>query len=403
MRRTPSSDFKHLAWLTAFAGGLVACGGEPNEPADLIDTQSAALTVNAPAWAMLHADQPANIATYVPNANDQNNSVKMAGTVTRQSTGSYLVHFPNLDKTQGGGNVHVVGAGLDDRRCNLEFWGTNATSGLVEVAVSCFTPAGVPADAEFNVMYQRRNDGDSLGTYVGGYLWSRNPQTSGTADSDYSWNSKGGTNEVNRVAKGRYDVIFPQLAITPTKPAGIRGAVMVTRNEGNGHCKVESWGNSGQDTKVKVRCFSATGAAEDAMFTVAFGNLAPLGTPSVGYALADQRTAGDYRPTAPDRLIQQRGTIDTANSNLIDARRRTDIGKRYWIRFPNSLPTQRFDPFLTAVGTDATYCKAVSWFGAHGTVNLLDAAIYTNCYTMAGVSTDSKYDILYAGSNPPGN
>ena len=95
------------------------------------------------------AERVASTVDYTPNESYwRNNS---GGTVTaRQLTvGQYRVVFAGLGKAAGAKETVLITPGPgDDRICTTTSWGNTGVNDLA-VMVSCFTPAGAPASAQF--------------------------------------------------------------------------------------------------------------------------------------------------------------------------------------------------------------------------------------------------------------
>jgi hypothetical protein len=211
----------------------------------------------------VYADQP-SAPSYTPRLDYQWNSAGGAISITRSSPGVYLVNFPG--QTQPGGTVEVTAYGADDHFCKVQGWVARTFS--QQVAVTCFTAAGSPADSYFTAIY---TTGSPNGVPSFGYAWADQPTNpSYTASStrsrvvvqnlgDY------GPVSVTRYSPGVYAVLFQGLQVTQSHPSHVKitgyGSTADT-------CKVTGWNSFA--ASVGVACFGPTGAPVDTSFTVTY-------------------------------------------------------------------------------------------------------------------------------------
>jgi hypothetical protein len=95
---------------------------------------------------------------------------------------------------------------------------------------------------------------------IDGYVWASQPANpSYLATTGYEHNSSGGGIRVTRSATGVYQARFYGMA-------GAGGVAHVGAYGNNDICTVSSWGQSGADEVVNVRCFTPAGAAADSRF-----------------------------------------------------------------------------------------------------------------------------------------
>jgi hypothetical protein len=125
-----------------------------------------------------------------------------------------------------------------------------------------------------------------------GYVWASQPSTpSYTAATGYAYNSTGGPVQITRSGTGAYTVVF--------RGAAAPGAVAHANAYGSGDsgtCALASITASGADEVLKVRCWSATGAAADQLFVADMTNRRTPGA-ELAYLIADQPlAAGAYTP-----------------------------------------------------------------------------------------------------------
>ncbi len=83
-------------------------------------------------------------ADCVPPAAYNFTSETTSPTITRQSTGDYLVNLP--DVTIGNGSVQVTAYGNSANYCKVRFFNSS------NVRVLCFTPAGAATDSAFTLL-----------------------------------------------------------------------------------------------------------------------------------------------------------------------------------------------------------------------------------------------------------
>jgi hypothetical protein len=205
-------------------------------------------------------------ASYTPSSTYQFNSTGASNTITHSSTGIYQVKLPGLGGP--GGTVKVTAYGWGNEYCKVTSWTYTGADEYVNVA--CQTPAGTLVDSYFTATFHEAIG--LLGTLTDasperGYVWANDAfAASYTPSSSYSYNSDGLTNTITRSSTGVYQVTLPGLATS-------RGHVEVTAygpSAASTRCKVASWGSSGSDEFVNVRCFDATGAAADSRYALTF-------------------------------------------------------------------------------------------------------------------------------------
>ena len=99
-----------------------------------------------------------------------------------------------------------------------------------------------------------------------GYVWANNPAAASyTPSVAYSHNSAGSPISITRAGVGSYRVSFADLG----GGRSFGGNVQVSGyGSGSDMCKVASWGASGSNFDVNVRCFNAGGAPTNASYTV---------------------------------------------------------------------------------------------------------------------------------------
>ncbi|GAA4587598.1 hypothetical protein GCM10023107_06510 [Actinoplanes octamycinicus] len=221
------------------------------------------------------ADRPAE-DRYRPGR--QCNSAGGENAVERTGTGVYLVSFEDLGAE--GGVAEVTPYSADDRICTLPDWQPDGDDELVRVA--CFDRAGRAADSGFAARFWHPRDDERTAAY----LRFGDPGL----DDEYSYNSAGGTNSVDREDIGSYLVSFGQ------QPSG--GAVTVTAvGSAAAVCDVGPPGLpgplDGSELAVRVHCRDSAGQAVDSQFAVVSG----VRHGAAGYLRADHPAEPEYTPT----------------------------------------------------------------------------------------------------------
>ena len=208
------------------------------------------------------ADQPSS-ASYTPSLSYQYNAKGLTNTISKGATGNYLVRLPGLGVT--GGNVKVTAYGATSHLCKVGNWYVSGSDQYVRVL--CFTTAGAPVDTYFTMTFARSLGVTGLAGTPTGYVWADQPSSASyTPNTTYQYNSAGTSlnNTITKSATGVYQVRMPKLG-------GAEGTVHVSAyGPGTAECKVASWGSSGADRLVNVRCFTTSGVPVDATFTATY-------------------------------------------------------------------------------------------------------------------------------------
>jgi hypothetical protein len=193
-----------------------------------------------------------------PNLLYQSTSAGTTITRNRTSTGRYTVTIPGMGVT--GGNVQLTSvASLGT--CRAVSWSGTVLDETVTVA--CNKPAGTPVDAQFDLLFLHRLGPEGWGGGPSAYLLANKPNaTSYTPTATHRFNTKGKAMSILRGGTGNYTVILSGM------PAG--GAALVTAfGSGTAHCQLSSLGTV-TPMKAIVRCFTPTGAATNAKFSLAY-------------------------------------------------------------------------------------------------------------------------------------
>jgi hypothetical protein len=349
-------------WGGSFLANVdcVNAAGSPVDSDFVIDIIPAAVSPTGVAFSW--ADDP-TAASYTPSSTYTYNPTGSATTITRSSTGQYLVTFADLNIVPVfGGNIRATSY-VSTARCKVESWGPGSGSTL-QVAVGCFNTAGNPADAEYEVLVF-----PPMG-YA--YAWIYDG-TAASVSSVYSVNPGGGTVTASHNATGNYTVNFPHSGIG-TGWAALAVAYGGTAN----YCKVESWGGG----VVNVLCFTAAGVAADSQFTVQA--IAGTNQNNIAFAWANQDTSASYTPSA----------FYTYNPSGSVGITRSAAGS-YSVVF-NGLNGGGGTVQISAYGSDSTHCFTDGWSGSNFTISVV-------CANPSATRVDSDFVIAVvpAGTNPP--
>ena len=376
------------ALASGLAGAMLALTGCIAEP-DMDDTlgewelglsgdfQAASVST---AWAYAWTQQATGTfiasSSWSRNSSGDNFGQGVNNTVTQLGTGQYRVTFPGIG-TSTGGHVQVTAYGLGSERCKVRSWGNSG--GDVHANVNCFTPAGAAVDTQFSIAYLRKS---GTGSTQEAYVWADAPTTASyTPNATYQFNSSGVQNTITREGTGLYTVTLPgQTAVGGTVEVTAYGA-------DSDHCKVESWGQSGDDTVVNVRCFDAASTRSDSRFTLNFVNgTQPNGALSYSYAWASSATSASYTPS----LSYQEGFIagDVGDVATDITAGRTSTG-RYFVDLPGMSSTGS-NVQITAHGSGSSYCKVSGWQGDEANTRASVA-----CFNATGTLADTRFVIVY--------
>jgi hypothetical protein len=248
-----SETCKVLNWgpLLADMNVNVRCFDAAGNPVDAMFTASFTRPVSSASFAYVWAyTGSGTLGGYY-----QFNSTGAANSITNPATGSYLVSLPGLGGP--GGAVEVTAYGGGNASCKVGYWTYSGTTENVNVL--CQTPAGAPVNSAFTMTFNRGIGLLGASTGLGwkvGYAWA--------GLGSYSYNSSGGLNSISTSGTGVYQLTLPGLATS-------RGHVEVQAyGGGTARCKVSSWGTSGANEVINIRCFDATGLPVNTPYEVEF-------------------------------------------------------------------------------------------------------------------------------------
>lgn len=228
------------------------------------------------------ANSPAS-AFYGPDPDYAHNPTSNPVYASRLGTGHYEMEWSSLDAAPlDVSHVQVSAYGNTPALCQVDGWDANSAT------VRCFDSSGGPADALYNVYYQKVLKTDWAPDYAFATAWDvSNPSYEMTNAID-AWNPNGGRILVTRRSAGRYRVEFEGFE---TIPGGGNVQVSAVSTSGS-YCNPDRWSTR----FVDVECFDRFGAFADAAFNV-FWLKAQPGDGTVGYAWAEYPFAGSYSPT----------------------------------------------------------------------------------------------------------
>jgi hypothetical protein len=255
--------------------------------------------------------------------------------------------------------------------------------GLVVVAPAASADAGPvdrsDPDSAANLAAAVGDDAvapQAAGTPVAGYVWAHDPTAASyTAVADWSHNSAGGTNTITRTGVGSYTVVFGGIG-------SFTGGVAHVTPYGStlGRCSVQSWGLSGVDEAVNIRCFDVFGLANDRRFLASY-TLTTAGAfvGDVAYAWADDASNPSYTPNLSYQFDSAGGKIKIT---------RPATGK-YTVRIPN-LGEANGTVKVSAYGATSNVCRVLSW-----APKVTAQQVKVSCHNAVGVLVDSQFTISY--------
>lgn len=295
-------------------------------------------------------------------------------TISNPGTGRYEVVFNGLASVPAQPTVQVT---TYDALTNCDVVLMQATSTTMTVDVDCWSFAGVPQNARFDLLV-----GQALASPPGVVdyaLVERN------GHHLFSFNSSHKRNTVTHLGTGRYEVTMGGKA---TK--GVTGTVKVTDVGIGANCTIAGWHGSPAGERVFVDCFKARGAVADQMFFVAYarrGNLTGWMGATTADAFANRPTAASYRPSVQDN--------NTRGAHVQVSRQSTG---QYTVTFagsagPNGVTGGHVQ--VTAVSTRDHHCFVVDW--SSGT----NPRAQIDCVDNHGNAVDSRFTVQWINDAPP--
>jgi len=255
-----------LRMTAAAAAATVAVGASA-----LVWISSAEAAVAGPGYGYLWLDDPAPTVgvEYTPSTWYQRNSTDAANTVTRRSTGSYDLYFPNLARF---GTPMVTAYAGGSERCKVGSWRSAAwpRSGTV-VTVRCTSRTGAATNTHFTATYAYATAASASSTGGGSYLWSDRPApTLGvpyTPNTAFQLNTTGQTNTVTRLGRGLYDVRIEGFG-GPGRFMGL--TVVATGGSAGTYCTHDGAKAWPTHLLEHVNCYGSDGNPADSAFALTF-------------------------------------------------------------------------------------------------------------------------------------
>jgi hypothetical protein len=333
--------------------------------------------VHAQAIGFLWNNNPTTPGTTTPATNYSYNSSGGAISITRNSTGNYIVDFAGLGNSLQS-DVQVTAYGTGPNYCISGGWSSsNGTD--VDATVYCYNPAGNLADNSFTMLYQSRQSGDETTPTVA-YLWANEPTSpSYIPDTSYQYNPSGGTNTVTSSGTGNYTANLPGLDRKG-------GTVLVTAYGSTAaHCQVTDWGSDSSGTTVNVNCTDATGAAADEQFDLVYSIFETAGYgPGSGNGGAIW-AYNDTRKTPYD--VSKRYSINIDGEEMFAQR----IAKGQYVWSMNVEDQWTSSTVLvTAYDAPGSYCNTYYWSSTS-----TETYVYVNCFDAAGAPSNTRFTATF--------
>ncbi|MCA8947891.1 MAG: hypothetical protein KDE27_00215 [Planctomycetes bacterium] len=329
------------------------------------------------AWALVAPS--GQTGTFTPGITTQFSTSGQTITVTRDPAqqNRFIVNFNGLEAL----GACVLASAFGGNHCAVvNNWLTAGND--TRAAIELFDPAGNPAnDARFLVFYRRAgNYGDREA-----YLWANQESTQNyTPDPSYSWNADRADPTIFSPSIGYYEVTLPGLATTG-RPE--QGHVQVTPYANDGvRAQVESWTSIGADLRIKVRCYTTSGALTDSKFVLHYNEeAAPIGE-EVGagaHVWAGSPTLASYTPNA--FYTDSNGAYGPHGAELVE---RVGVG-HYRVTLPDLGTDQWHTAQVTAYGSLPRYAS-IDWMQ----LSAFGARVEVKTYDPSGAPLDSAFCLL---------
>jgi hypothetical protein len=318
------------------------------------------------------ADQPDVLGTYTPDGSYWYNSNNGQVEITNSATGVSVVNFKKMKSTDAT-NVLVTEYG-DNGYCTIGGWA--ASDDNETATVLCFDATGTAHNEHFDLVYQSHvgTFGDSSrGT---AFLWA-NQQTASsyTPDTNYQFNSTGGTNTITRGGVGAYTVNIPGLD-------KVGGHVQVSAyGQLAARCKVSEWEQDVDGTHIGVLCFDKTGTPSDQRFTLVYARSMPIAYESAQHTFGVYGWADKPNATKTYKLSKTYQYNGMTSGKLKGTR---DSKGHFHVSIPGSPQYDSSDMLVTAYGPDSSYCNVSDWL-----------PLLVNCFAQGGKATNTAYDVSF--------
>jgi hypothetical protein len=358
MRQVKTAARRLQAAALGTAAGLALSGG--------------AHAANYVAW--VWADQSGATAPYTPDPGYSYNSTGGIIHVVPLGTGAYRVDIANIYHGQPD-DVQVSAYG-GNTYCSTYGWSFAATT--IRANVRCFDASGAPANSLFTLLYQARTAPFGTAGKAIAFLWADQPTAASyTPDTNFQYNSTGGTDTVERLGTGYYRATLPGLTRSG-------GNAQVTAYRANASCKPLDWYNDTAATYVEIVCHNRRGALIDEEFDLAFAlNVNPALSKSGSngaYVWASRPHAASYVPKA----VYNYNGFGTGRLTVV----RNGTGS-YRVSIPGTLTFNTSNVLVTGYGGSNGYCSVLSW-----ETNSIDVG----CYDRRGNPRDDYFDVSFHGA-----
>jgi len=319
------------------------------------------------------ADQPSAAGPYSPDDMYQLNSSGRGITVTRDSTGWYLVHVLGLARQPGQrDNVQVTAYGSPaGTHCKLLSW-RNDGSDLI-VPVHCHRADGNATDSRFTILVSGARVYDLSSPFA---FSERLPQTQNLAldTAQTSFNSVSGHINFGRAGVGVYNFVFAGLE-RPTTHLTLQATAIGQLAE---HCRVQNY-----DLVIAVLqggCNGADGVATDARLSVMWFTRGRAGH---RYGFASTNNVGSVTPPVDTTF-----TLNSSGGAVTS--RRLSAGQ-WTVTFAGlGRPTGSKETVIVSAFKDFDHtCTLVSWTSAGA-----DLTVTLQCFNAAGTPFDGRFSVL---------
>ncbi|MCR9244040.1 MAG: hypothetical protein NXI31_03340 [bacterium] len=209
----------------------------------------------------------ATAASYTPLAAYSWNGDRGAPTVTRLSTGTYRVDFPNLGGTgPERGSVQITPYGSSMLRAKVTSW--QGSTGDLQINVRCTDHLGTPTDGRFIVSYNELAAPIAAEHGSGAHVWANLPTAASYTPNSYYTHSNGrfgpqDSETIDRLSVGRYQVNLPDV-----DPSGSVTLKVSGQSSDSTYASIESWSGGRGGIEAIVQVWSAGGTPADGRFTL---------------------------------------------------------------------------------------------------------------------------------------
>ena len=316
-------------------------------------------------WGFARVADPYSFGYTLPFAEGFNAGLPDAPTVDHSAVGVWHLEWPQLgDIGINLGSVQVSAEAFFDRVCGVDLEDGDS------VTVRCFDSAGVPAEAEFQVLFLK----PPLKAWLRDFSFAfANDNISGPfpyqASGAVSRNGvRGNPINVDRISTGVYHVEF--VGTDQFAPAGhvqVSAYGLVSN-----HCNVET----SFDEWAEIRCFNRLGSLENTNFTV-FQAKPSAAEDSIAYARADANFLSSYTANPAYAHNPGGGAVTVT---------RTATGV-FQVEFPGfaTIGDDGGNAQVSAFGLTNGKCHVASW--GSQTVNV-------RCFTVLGTPADLSFNVM---------